>query len=143
MTLHPLVKKWIEVLRTTDKKQGIGRLRTLDNKYCCLGIYCDVKGGEWKEDIVRSKDSFIFHPNTPLMYNEIPNYIANLPTSFLIEIGMSNEFASDLMWCNDDAKLSFPVIAFLVENHFNDSEYMLSLKRKHRERRIEEKERSS
>jgi hypothetical protein len=41
MPLTPLQKKWIEVLKTTEEKQGRTLLCSVDNyvkRYCCLGI---------------------------------------------------------------------------------------------------------
>lgn len=35
-------RKWVEVLRSGKYKQGLGRLRTVDNCYCCLGVLCDL-----------------------------------------------------------------------------------------------------
>lgn len=37
-----LVKKWLTALRGKKYKQGINRLTTRDDKYCCLGVACDL-----------------------------------------------------------------------------------------------------
>lgn len=34
--------KWVEALRSGEYKQGQNALRTNDNKFCCLGVLCDV-----------------------------------------------------------------------------------------------------
>lgn len=34
-------QKWVAALRSGDYKQGIGRLR-LGDKFCCLGVLCDI-----------------------------------------------------------------------------------------------------
>lgn len=56
--MEELIKqKWVEALRSGKYKQSIGALRK-DNKYCCLGVLCDLyrkEKGEgrwkiWKED---------------------------------------------------------------------------------------------
>lgn len=45
-----LKAKWIAALRSGEYKQGNGRLRDGD-KYCCLGVLCDVSGaGRWQDD---------------------------------------------------------------------------------------------
>lgn len=51
--MKPEIKqKWIEALTSGKYEQGRGNLRTGD-KYCCLGVLCDLytkeKGGEWSE----------------------------------------------------------------------------------------------
>lgn len=35
---------WLAALRSGKYKQGRGRLRSADDKYCCLGIACEVAG---------------------------------------------------------------------------------------------------
>ena len=34
--------KWLEALRSGDYDQGQGGLKSGDNKFCCLGILCDI-----------------------------------------------------------------------------------------------------
>ncbi|EJD67128.1 hypothetical protein BB65665_12991, partial [Bacillus sp. 916] len=36
------VRVWIEALRSKKYEQGKGFLKTIDNKFCCLGVACDV-----------------------------------------------------------------------------------------------------
>lgn len=39
---------WLEALRSGKYQQGIKYLRTADDKYCCLGVLCDISGkGDW------------------------------------------------------------------------------------------------
>lgn len=33
---------WIKALRSGKYEQGVGYLQTLDGKYCCLGVLCDI-----------------------------------------------------------------------------------------------------
>lgn len=43
------VEKWKEALLSGKYKQGVGVLRTPEDKYCCLGVACDISGlGEWR-----------------------------------------------------------------------------------------------
>jgi hypothetical protein len=35
-------KKWVAALRSGEYEQGVGKLRSLDNKFCCLGVACDL-----------------------------------------------------------------------------------------------------
>lgn len=34
--------KWTDALRSGKYQQGVGALRSGDNKFCCLGVLCDV-----------------------------------------------------------------------------------------------------
>lgn len=41
--MNPEVKaEWIERLRAGNLKQGVGRLRTEEDKYCCLGVLSEI-----------------------------------------------------------------------------------------------------
>ena len=42
-------QKWVKALRSGDYEQGYGLMRTKDDKYCVMGVACDISGlGEWK-----------------------------------------------------------------------------------------------
>ena len=43
-------QEWINALRSGDYEQGNNRLRTLDNKFCCLGVLCTLMPGKWHDD---------------------------------------------------------------------------------------------
>lgn len=51
--MNPIIKeKWLTALRSGKFKQGKEELRTLENKFCCLGVLCDIyrketKLGKW------------------------------------------------------------------------------------------------
>jgi hypothetical protein len=39
---------WVAILRSGKYKQGANQLRTEDDSFCCLGVYCDALApGEW------------------------------------------------------------------------------------------------
>ncbi len=46
-------EKWVAALRSGEYKQGKNRLRTHTNKFCCLGVLCDLHaketGNPWDE----------------------------------------------------------------------------------------------
>lgn len=51
-------KRWVEALTSGEYIQGKGALRDPDNKYCCLGVLCDLHNREtngkwcWEKDTV-------------------------------------------------------------------------------------------
>ena len=52
MPMNKEVKQaWIKALRSGEYEQGTGYLRSEDNKFCCLGVLCDIMkdrlGLEW------------------------------------------------------------------------------------------------
>lgn len=45
--MDPVIKqRWINALRSGKYKQGTGALRDSKNKFCCLGVLCDLLGVE-------------------------------------------------------------------------------------------------
>lgn len=41
--MNPEIKaKWVAALRSGEYKQGKDRLRSRDNKFCCLGVLCNL-----------------------------------------------------------------------------------------------------
>ena len=44
-----LKAKWLGALRSGKYEQGHHRLHE-GNKFCCLGVLCDIAGYEWKKD---------------------------------------------------------------------------------------------
>lgn len=56
--MNPEIKaKWVQALRSGEYKQGVGRLRSLGDEFCCLGVLTDlavkegVEGVEWDDDM--------------------------------------------------------------------------------------------
>ncbi len=47
--MNPEVKAaWVKALRSGEYSQGTGQLRSAEEKYCCLGVLCDIAPvGEW------------------------------------------------------------------------------------------------
>jgi hypothetical protein len=35
-------KRWVDALRSGEYQQGVGSLRTGGDKYCCLGVLCEI-----------------------------------------------------------------------------------------------------
>lgn len=48
-SLGPIQKKWLEALRSGDYKQGKRYLNQGNEKFCCLGVLCEVMGLKKKE----------------------------------------------------------------------------------------------
>jgi hypothetical protein len=106
---------WINALRSGEYAQTRKALRD-DKGYCCLGVLCDLTGGEWTRILRRATYN-----------NEI--YDAALESVGLsddegisgvnIIVGGENSCLIDL---NDNARLTFNEIADLLEKHFKGVE---------------------
>lgn len=48
---HDVAERWVKALRSGEYEQGRGVLRDHNNRYCCLGVLCDLyakeKGKDW------------------------------------------------------------------------------------------------
>jgi len=42
--IGPNQRKWLDALRSGEYKQGRMALRTMDDKFCCLGVSCEIAG---------------------------------------------------------------------------------------------------
>lgn len=89
-----LKRKWVEALRSGKYEQGHGALRK-DDKFCCLGVLCDVVDPNgWSEDCYWRGE-----------YALPPSHV------------LGNLTASDLVYLNDEKNLSFEQIADYIEKH--------------------------
>lgn len=102
-------KLWVEALRSKKYKQGTHTLRN-KNKYCCLGVLCDLylkqKGLTWDKQF----DSYYCFDHSVSLPKHIQEW-AGLDSDDpkVIE-------ATTLVDCNDDLGLSFNTIAGLIED---------------------------
>lgn len=100
--MNPEVKaKWIEALRSGNYQQGRKHLRSLDDKFCCLGVIEDVMGCTWEE--------------TTRNY-EIKGFTGVLPPGDREKFGLDPSAESLLISMNDSGK-SFAEIAAWIEEH--------------------------
>lgn len=120
--MNPEVKaKWLAALRSGKYAQGAGKLRTVNNEYCCLGVLCDVavKEGVIPEGVVG--------PSMLLpVVQELYQYGSDMHTGFLpheVRQWALTSFDPNVMDGNDihslsylnDERLPFSYIADLIE----------------------------
>jgi len=115
-------KQWVEALRSGKYQQGKGRLRNGD-KFCCLGVACDISGlGQWIKDVYKD-DEGIFHAHKGIAYRVDPiSYTHVLPYSVANWLGVNTELAdiygdgkTSLSKANDDG-YDFNEIADIIES---------------------------
>ena len=106
-------KKWIEALRSGEYEQGTRHL-SKDNKYCCLGVLCElaVKEGVVKKDINEGVTSYDnksdFLPPSVASWADMDN------RGYYITYDGSID---GLYWNNDEEGLSFSQIADIIEEY--------------------------
>lgn len=93
--------KWLKALRGGKYKQGRGALKSLDDRFCCLGVLCDIIDNKlWTHSGIYKYDSEISGISVPLTLRG--------------EIGLDSDLQSELMRMNDSGK-SFAEIADKIE----------------------------
>jgi len=108
--------KWIEALRSGRYAQGCGRLRRHDDKYCCLGVLCElaVEAGVLEEPyLIVSMGYYTYPDNGRVEDSVLPPAVcawAGLPDS----IGSLPTAPGSLALANDSGT-DFPAIADLIE----------------------------
>lgn len=95
-----LKQQWVEALRSGKYQQGVGRLRTKDGEYCCLGVLGCIMKLSFDELGCRFIDKM--DETTSSEYPQLP--INRIDQNHLISM-------------NDDDKASFSEIADYVEEH--------------------------
>lgn len=95
-----LKDKWVAALRGNDYVQGQGALRTGDNRYCCLGVLCELAGYE-------------------AFQNEFDSYVMagsdSIPvTRYLNDMGLTAE-QGNLLANKNDGGATFVEIADYIE----------------------------
>ena len=112
--MNKKVKKlWIAALLSGEYKQGIRQLRDKDNKFCCLGVLCNLHAQA--------------HPEIAAMQKEPEQYIgawALLPREVMdwAELGSENgayvNSANTTLVSDNDDGCSFPEIAKIIQENF-------------------------
>ena len=99
--------EWLEALRSGEYEQGIGVLRTGDDKFCCLGVLCEVlvkRGLMEAPKLDRGENMYDYQ-----------EYSAVLPDPVQVRVGLP--YISDLMELNDTKGLPFAEIANYIEEN--------------------------
>jgi len=98
--------RWCVALRSRDYMQGLGRLRTSDNCYCCLGVLADVMGVDWDKDEAEYAD-----------YSAHGSF-GGLSIDLLDRAGLTLDDQGNCIKWNDKDGLSFDEIADKIEQEF-------------------------
>jgi hypothetical protein len=58
--MNEMEAKLVEALRSGRYQQTMNCLKSVDNKFCCLGVACDISGiGEWDNQLYLDRFSFL------------------------------------------------------------------------------------
>lgn len=126
--------KWIAALRSGDYKQGLDNLRSFDDRYCCLGVGCEVAGIEavWDDEnkLYRYGGLAMFPPAAFYQWLGLlipPDEEITDLNDNVVEVLLPT-YTSDWGWeyslsvLNDDQGYTFDQIADLIEEWVNEYE---------------------
>lgn len=94
-----LVSKWIEALTSGEYEQGKHVLRSINNKYCCLGVLADIAikmgviEGSWEEGYIELSEgevdcySLRVGKQRPSIAGSLSTESQELPYTLLPELG--------------------------------------------------------
>jgi hypothetical protein len=123
VTYDPEVRKrWLDALRSGKYQQAKTVLRTENDRYCCLGVLCEIVDPEgWTPGRVFNADAGVGEPNIPCLayggtevFGVACNYTQMPPEKVLARAGVTYRFAEILAEHNDDGE-SFADIARRIE----------------------------
>ena len=101
--------EWIKRLRSGNFKQGVGVLKnSIDNKYCCLGVLCEIHP---EVKFMKKENSILYYYKN----KNISEYVT-LPKDFREKIGMDELTVRHVAELND-AGYSFNEIADWIEKN--------------------------
>lgn len=106
--MNPTMKmKWVEALRSGRYLQGTDHLRDAQDRYCCLGVYCDISGrGAWRR---AAWDHWKYAMDCERSCSGL------LDDVMLSEAGISGQQQLNLMNMNDTYRNDFDEIADWIE----------------------------
>ena len=122
--------KWLDALRSGDYEQGTMRLRSRNDRFCCLGVLCDIaeKEGIVTATLVENMGDWRYfgpaRPDDALAW--VPDSATTLPDAVVewAELGQNNPDIAvtpdgpvrSLAGLNDSG-FPFSEIADLIEEH--------------------------
>ena len=109
---------WLDALRSGKFEQGEGKLRTKENKYCCLGVLYEVTGVEWAMTEYFSSYAV---KNCQAAKSYDGYNCAGLGDDKR-QFGITKDQEIRLWQLNDCEKLSFPQIADWIEKYIPETQ---------------------
>jgi hypothetical protein len=104
-----VANKWIKALRSGKYEQGKNCLRSFDDKFCCLGVLCDIMDiPHWKlptasDAAFNRLDSYSGSYRFGCNPEDIKTYAGLLPPMAIKTAGMKSE-DRDLFWSTQEER---------------------------------------
>lgn len=115
-----LKAKWIEALRSGKYKQGRNVLRSSNDRFCCLGVLCDISGqGQWKGESCGCEAGYYYYERNgqPAESEGI-----TLPVFVKHFANIEDKDQEVLMGMNDHDNISFDEIGDWIELNIKEDQ---------------------
>lgn len=115
--LNDNAKKWVEALRSEKYKQQTKSYLRVGNKFCCLGVACDLyqkEVGDLKELASGSDDRYYYNGMASYLPEIVQNWLGISTWSGSYNDDSGLRFRLDLASQNDSGK-TFEEIADIIE----------------------------
>lgn len=110
--MKPKIKaQWVAALRSGDYKQGIRRLRSAEDDFCCLGVLCNLHAQAHPEIAAKQSTKMSYMGRDALPHTDVYMW-AGLSINAELTIGNLRGYSPEYM--NDQGK-TFAQIADAIE----------------------------
>jgi len=107
-----IAMKWIKALRSGDYIQGQAELRNLNNKYCCLGVLCEI---------TKLDHGYNDYTELPDEKGRMNHFLSKELLEFTgIKTKCGDYINGNLVNDNDTREHSFEEIANTIEKHWKE-----------------------
>lgn len=118
--LNPEVKaKWVAALRSGEYKQGYRNLRSPDDRFCCLGVLCDLAAKEGVIPPATIMHGLFFYGESSALPSEaVSSWAFGKPFTYSSAFNTLDKKSGrnrHLAYFNDEVGMSFSQIADLIE----------------------------
>lgn len=112
--ISEIKRKWVEALRSEKYTQGQQKLKTPDERFCCLGVLCDIIAPrEWTSTEQEDADGVLLGT-----FDWFHSGDAEMPGQGVQEeAGVDDDTCSKLTVMNDKDELNFNQIANWIESN--------------------------
>lgn len=117
---------WVAALRSGEYVQGKGNLRNIENRFCCLGVLCDLfikenpTKARWQDG--GSAYAIMLDDSGLSEYSWLPSVVINWAGLIGFGCGVRLKNHPSLAYCNDTSCLTFPQIADIIEKEISSDE---------------------
>src|SRR5574337_1125403 len=109
-----IAEKWASALRSGAYKQGKNRLRSSSDKFCVLGVLCNLHALAHPKIAATQDDKTSYMGSNSILQYKVQKW-ANLHTPYGgINYSCTKHSGEDLAWLNDHGK-SFNYLADFIE----------------------------